>query len=432
MFFFNKKDEVSDEWETDTDFSENSSECSFHESDCDEIQSNEDSDYEPPFEDKYIKKGDAIFYDAKGLDIAFGDTSDSQIIEINDLNIDLNENDNDVPMLVDENGREEVPTVCKINTIQAAAEEEVVLEFSKLLQRVTFYDCSNDQGVVICLSKPIHFHGILEIRPLLNNVQVNGYTIKTGESLKVTSISHANFYLNLSPIINRCDIDDLKNELIKLVPDSFEEIISRLDRERDVLVHLKQGLPDTSVEILKTYCPYAILPQKSMILKNSASSTSELFLSSRFFVSEENPRLNCFRVNEDWKYIEMKSNSRIVVVGGKNIGKSTLAQYLINQNISKFKKLLLIDLDIGQPICSISQTVSATIITEPIIGAGCLNSNFKLAKSFLFGDKSITNEPFKYVECARLLIEFCQSQEELKAIPWVINTMGYQKGIFKN
>jgi polynucleotide 5'-hydroxyl-kinase GRC3/NOL9 len=145
-------------------------------------------------------------------------------------------------------------------------------------------------------------------------------------------------------------------------------------------------------------------------------------------VSEENPRLNCFRVNEDWRYIEMKSYSRIVVVGGKNTGKSTFAQYLINQNIAKFKKILLIDFDIGQPICGVSQTISATIVKAPVIGAGYLNPNLKQAKSFLFGDKSITNAPFKYVACVKLLIDFCRSNEELNNIPWVINTLGYQKG----
>lgn len=439
MESLSEEEEGSEEWETDTDYSEDHSGYSFHEGDCDAIS--DDSDYVPPIEDRYIKKGEAVIYDAKGLEFAFGDTNDSQIIEINDLNIDFNDDEKyrllsvemqkkNPPMLVDENGCEvAAAATSKSNEKEEDKDEdEIAMEFSQLLKRVTFYDCVDDQGVVICLNKTIHFLGILEVRPLLNSAQVNGFTIETGNSLKVTSISHANYYLNLSPVINGCEDEGLLEELKNLVPESADDIMSKLDRQKDVLIHLKQGLPDTVVELLKISCPFAILPHKNMILKNSVCSSSELILSSKFFVSEENPRLNCFRVNEDWKYIEMKIDSRIVVVGGKNTGKSSLAQYLINQNVSKFGKILLIDFDIGQPICGISQTLSATIVTEPIIGAGYFNSNLKQVKSFLFGDKSITNAPFKYVECARLLIDYCQSEEELRNIPWVINTLGYQKG----
>lgn len=104
-----------------------------------------------------------------------------------------------------------------------------------------------------------------------------------------------------------------------------------------------------------------------------------------------------------------------------------MTQYLINKHISKHPKILLIDLDIGQPICGASQTVSATLISQPLIGAGFLN-NTKADKSFLFGDKSIMLSPFKYNECVARLMDFCNCNEEYKNIPWIINTMGYQKG----
>lgn len=366
-------------------------------------------------------------YDAKGLDLAFGDTSDSQVIEINDLNIDLNDDEGgDAPMLVDENGCE-IPAKDQQHLPENADEGDNI-EFSQLLRHASFYDCIDDQGVVVCLNKTIHFLGILEICPLFNSVQVNGYTIKTGECFKVTSISHASYFLNLSPVIEENCTGVLFSELTKLIPEKANDVIADLNLEKDVVIHLKQGLLDTSVKLLKANCPYAILPHKNMILKNSASPSSELILSSKFFVSDENPRLNCFRVNEDWKYIEMKKDSRLTIVGGKNTGKSTLAQYLINQNISQFGKILLIDFDIGQPICGAVQTISATLVTEPIVGAGYLNSNLTPAKSLLFGDKSITNYPFKYVKCARFLIEFCQNSLEFMDVPWIINTMGYQKG----
>jgi polynucleotide 5'-hydroxyl-kinase GRC3/NOL9 len=116
-----------------------------------------------------------------------------------------------------------------------------------------------------------------------------------------------------------------------------------------------------------------------------------------------------------------------MIIGGKNVGKSAMCQYLINKNLSKYPKILLIDLDIGQPIYAPSQTLSATLITQPLIGAGYLN-NAITEKCILFGDKSVMISPFKYNERVQKLMEFCNANEDYKSIPWIVNTMGYQKG----
>lgn len=134
-----------------------------------------------------------------------------------------------------------------------------------------------------------------------------------------------------------------------------------------------------------------------------------------------------FRINHDWDYIELNPSIRLMVTGGKNVGKSALTQYLINKNISKFPKILLIDLDIGQPIFAPVQTISATLLTRPLIGAGYL-SDITPDKCFLFGDKSVMVSPFKYNEYVSELVRFCNSIEEYKNVPWIVNTMGYQKG----
>lgn len=36
--------------------------------------------------------------------------------------------------------------------------------------------------------------------------------------------------------------------------------------------------------------------------------------------------------------------------------------------------------------------------------------------------------PFKYIQCVKDLINYCNTNEEFKEIPWMINTMGYHKG----
>lgn len=483
-------EEVGEEWSTDTDYSEGDSlesldtledededGYSFHESDCESVNSNEsgnnfnwndcstdDSDYKPEIEDKYVKHGEAIFYDGKGLDLAFGNSTLSQIIEINDINPALmdKEVDEEVPDLIspeeveEENDLsmeqdEDVETEQDADTQQETTETENLsqesegIELIKDLQIddgddfgivykqptecVKFYDCLEDNGVVVKLSNTVHFHGILIIKAMANNVQVNGYTLQANESITATSISRAGYFLNLTPVIERnSSTKGLKNELENILPmGKAHELLDSFKEDSEVILHLQHGIPDPTIEMLKIYSPHALLPSRKMILKSNVDQSSELILSTKFFVATQDQEVETFELNDQWSNVEVKESSKLVIVGGKNVGKSSLCQVIINSNISKFKKFLLIDLDIGQPIFSPAQTVSASLITKPIIGVGYLTRN-EPDKCLLYGDKSVMIAPFKYVRCVRQLMEFCSSKLEYKNIPWVINTMGYQKG----
>lgn len=458
--FSGEEESCDEEWSTDTDYTDHS----FHESDCESIESDsnseedddddccdyfddsstDDEDYVPPIEDKYVKKGEAIMYDGKGLNLAFGDSSESQIIDLNDISAAVVEDD-EAPPLVPINGDDpmESPTSEGQNitpTISAtedtlkhlSLDDDETVESSLLLQRASFYNCIENHGVIVKLNRTIHFHGILVIKPLVNNVQVNGFTLHTNESLKATSISRSEYFLNLTPIIiekQSVDTNELHEELKNLLETETDadEILNNLNLEKDVLLHLQLGLPDSKIKMLQTYLSDPILPHKNMILKKSVCPTSELQLATKFFVSDENSKLIAFRVNFDWDHVELKSNTNLMIIGGKNVGKSAMCQYLINRNLEKYPKILLIDLDIGQPIYAPAQTLSATLITEPLIGAGYLN-NATIVKCFLYGDKSMMISPFKYIDLVQKLMEFCNANEDYKNIPWIVNTMGYQKG----
>lgn len=438
-------EEVSEEWSTDTDYSEGDSmdedEYSFHESDCESVSENEnnaynwgddgseDSDYIPEVEDKYVKRGDAILHDAKGLNLAFGDSEKSQIIEINDIApAIMSQSDEEVPQLVPPEGEEMIYDSLEDEEV----EPEELIESSDdgfrntlLAKSATFFDCTKDQGVVLKISNTIHFHGVLIIRALANNVQVNGYPLKPNEAITACSISRADYFLNLTPVIeSKYEKEKLSKQLKKLLKDEdVVEIITSFDSTKEAIVHLQHGPPDSTIEMLKNYSPNPLLPNKKMLMNNS----SDLILSAKFFVSSENQKVSTFQENDQWNNIQLNSSSRLVVAGGKNVGKSGLCQFLVNKSIAKFKKILLIDLDIGQPICSAAQTVSATLLTDPIIGPGYLSKN-QPVKCLLYGDKSVTISPFKYVRSIKQLISYCREAPEYQNVPWIVNTMGYQKG----
>lgn len=455
-----------------------SDECSFRESDCESVTSDEndehewtdgtdDDDYVPDVEDLYIKKGDAIMHSGLGFSAAFGTSKKSQIIEINDIPRADNDDSNDsCPSLIGLNGEKikpiEVVKVAKIksqifetideneNEVEAAVEieettdspstslqedndEEMILNVSELSKSAYCYNCVDGQGVVMKISKTIFFNGILLIKPLLNNVQVNGYRLAAQETITANSISRADYFLNLSPVIEtyiqeKQELQKASEELSKMLIESdVKTIIKSFNFKTDVLLRLEAGFVNASVAMLQEFSSQSVLPNKKFLLKGSTFPISELTLATKFFAESENKRFSTFTLNEQWDQIELTSTSKAVVIGGKNVGKSGLTQYLINKNINKFGKILLIDLDIGQPICSLSQTVSATVISKPIIGPGYLSNNYP-DKCLLYGDKSIMISPFKYVRCIRDLLTYCNSKEEYKNIPWIVNTMGYQKG----
>lgn len=461
-----------------------SDECSFHESDCDSITSDEndenqwtdgtdDGDYVPDIEDLYIKKGDAIMHNGLGFSAAFGSSKKSQIIEINDIPRADNDDSNDsCPSLIGLNGEKikpiEVIKVAKIksqtfNTIdeneveeeieteveveveigettesastslQDDNDEEMILNVSELSKSAYCYNCVDGQAVVMKFSKTIFFNGILLIKPLLNNVQVNGYRLASQETITANSISRADYFLNLSPVIEtyiqeQQELQKVSEELAKMLTESDVKTITKsFNFKTDVLLRLEAGFVNAAVAMLREFSSQSVLPNKKFLLKGSTFPISELTLATRFFAESENKRFSTFTMNEQWDQIEFNYTSRAVVIGGKNVGKSGLTQYLINKNINKFGKILLIDLDIGQPICAIAQTVSATVISKPIIGPGYLSNNYP-DKCLLYGDKSIMISPFKYVRCIRELLSYCNSKEEYKNIPWIVNTMGYQKG----
>ncbi|CAO1342919.1 unnamed protein product [Diamesa serratosioi] len=448
-----------------------SDECSFRESDCESVTSDEndknewtdgteDDDYVPDIEDLYIKKGDSIMHSGKGLDAAFGSSKKSQIIEINDIALADNDDSNDsCPDLIGLNGEKITPIeVIKetkvmpekfvINDVIVAEEtteeqiftpqddddeEEMILNVSELSKYATCYNCVDGQGVVMKFSKTIYFNGILLIKPLLNNVQVNGYRLDSKETITANSISRADYFLNLTPVIEiyiqeQQELQKVSDELEKMLLESeAKSIVKSFNFKTDVLLLLEAGFVNAAVAMLRDFSSQSVLPNKKFLLKDSTFPICELTLATKFFTESENKRFSTFKLNDQWDQIELNHATKAVVIGGKNVGKSGLTQYLINKNINKFGKILLIDLDIGQPICAFSQTVSATVISKPIIGPGYLSNNYP-DKCLLYGDKSIMISPFKYVRCIRELLCYCNSMEEYKNIPWIVNTMGYQKG----
>src|SRR6202012_2948656 len=134
-------------------------------------------------------------------------------------------------------------------------------------------------------------------------------------------------------------------------------------------------------------------------------------------------------MNAQWPEIVNSLRNRQMIYADNNACKSTLLRYLINKKLKTSPKVLLIDLDIGKSEMFLPQTISATVITKPLLGPGFLNKESP-QKSYYFEDVTFSDNRLitKYFNCVLRLIHFCINNPELVQLPWIVSTMGYNRG----
>ncbi|KAI4489599.1 hypothetical protein M0802_010929 [Mischocyttarus mexicanus] len=117
-----------------------------------------------------------------------------------------------------------------------------------------------------------------------------------------------------------------------------------------------------------------------------------------------------------------------LLAGGKNVGKSTTARYLINTILETSKMVVLVDVDIGQNECTPPETISYTLIDEPLAGPNF--THLKQSTNQLYiGGVSVSKCITRYTEGLKLLADKLLSDPVMSRLPIVINTMGFTYGI---
>lgn len=291
-----------------------------------------------------------------------------------------------------------------------------------------FLNASNARQVLVLLKTKIYFHGSLNIRLIAGSATIFGYELMQGETVFAYSPRSENC-LYVSPSEDHHQHENNVEINLHDLPNAFdtlelEQMLSDFDSSSDAIVLLENDTNNRSYYMIENY-------MRETIFTNFESTgdhphplqLSESMLRCRFLTHTDTG----LRVNPQWQEVIMTVNSRQMIIGGKGVGKSTFLRYLINKNLQGFDKILLIDLDIGLPEMFVPQTVSATIITEPILGPGYIR-NTPPYKAYLFGDVNVLVSPIKYLKCVLKLLKHCSCRDDLRSMPWVINTMGYSHG----
>lgn len=292
-----------------------------------------------------------------------------------------------------------------------------------------FYNSTNSRHVLLLLRNIIYFHGNLHVKLIAGDAQVFGYQLQKGKTVTVHSTrGHSLIYLVPTPKnsnrIKMSDFSMLHDFKSDFLSQDIDNIIEEFNENIDAILLLERDSTDKGVNMIDRYMRETMFPNTNAFNNQSPFYSTEFILHCQFSFK---PRTGLV-LSDHWKLVQLRENTRLVSIGGKGVGKSTFMRFTINSNFETFKKFVFIDLDIGQPELFVPQTISATLITEPILGPGYLK-NIQPTKAILFGGINVLLNPIKYLQCVIELHKFCLSHKKFQNIPWIINTMGYNRGI---
>ncbi|KAF4522796.1 hypothetical protein B566_EDAN014840, partial [Ephemera danica] len=129
-------------------------------------------------------------------------------------------------------------------------------------------------------------------------------------------------------------------------------------------------------------------------------------------------------------------NSRMVLCGGKGVGKSTLLRVLVNSLLqsrqedpkvsSESKGVVVVDFDPGQSEFTAPGILSVVFVKTPLLGPGYTHKQAP-DKMVYLGQVDVSRCAEDYRQAVTDLIWFCKKNHS--TVPWVINTMGFTTGL---
>ncbi|KAL3660053.1 hypothetical protein V7S43_014975 [Phytophthora oleae] len=128
--------------------------------------------------------------------------------------------------------------------------------------------------------------------------------------------------------------------------------------------------------------------------------------------------------------LENATSQKIVVCGGKGVGKSTFCRYLVNRLLAKFGTVAFLDTDLGQSELTPSGLAALHALTTPLLGPGFSHMKNPI-RSFFCGNANPGNDPLYYMKAVKSLLRLYQVKwgTQNVNVPLVINTDGWIKSM---
>ncbi|KAJ3925368.1 MAG: hypothetical protein NXY57DRAFT_928602 [Lentinula lateritia] len=137
--------------------------------------------------------------------------------------------------------------------------------------------------------------------------------------------------------------------------------------------------------------------------------------------------------HDDDSETERKHPPNIYLIKGpKKVGKSSFARTLVNRLLSQHNTLAYLDFDPGQSEFTPAGLIALTLVSDPVLGPPWTHPSVPVRAHFI-GAFSPKGCPSLYLEGVRDLVRFWLEEVcwegSKSAIPLVVNTMGWAKGL---
>lgn len=409
-------------------YSESPSSCTSASDDEEEEESYSSDDYQ----DEFVE-GNGRFLDVDGCDIHFPSNGAAFVELDNDSDecpelVPIPESFKSAPPPPSKATQSKPKTTRKAAVVHPAKEPSLITA-QEVPQPAEFeYYLSHDfSEVLVHLKRPFFFHGMLSIRVIAGAIELMHHTRRAagGESEEILAMATTDDHP-----VRVAVVPQPSHALTRGLADPA---LKRFHYSH--LMEIKQSFQDShAVLLLKSINANHLKfvqghMSKKLLLPEDLRKNLETSLRCKFYNSHPKQFSPI-----DSALLELPPNSsfpRIITVGGKNTGKSTFNKCLVNSLLSgNASEVLYVDLDIGQPEFGVPQTLSAYLLKAPVIGKGFLKCHtMDPYYSLVYGHCNVALDVIGYAKCVKALFDRLNTDSDLTPIPWVVNTMGYVRGV---
>ncbi|XP_072942710.1 polynucleotide 5'-hydroxyl-kinase NOL9 [Epargyreus clarus] len=319
--------------------------------------------------------------------------------------IDLNSSQNDSIINIDDTMQSEISEELTKNNL----EDSIKLIF-------------NNNTCVCVMKHPakMYIHGKFKVKALGGTVEMFGHVIN--EEPHEVYAPHCSFAQCLTTVEKDSAYYGLFSKLtsIGLSTAEAEDIVTTIGEHDGVL--LLEPLRSIKMNFVEEYFSIANLFSKSSKHMDYCHMKAMERLGCAIYLNE--PR-KMFHVPIIWQELNkfcFKDQSRGIICGGKGVGKSTCVRYHVNKLVHH-GPVLVIDLDIGQCEFTVAGNISATVVTDPLLGPNFTHLR-KPERTLNLGMINPLDNMRRYVNAVVELITHCANDERLRDMRWIVNTMG--------
>ncbi|XP_064085515.1 polynucleotide 5'-hydroxyl-kinase NOL9-like [Macrobrachium nipponense] len=282
--------------------------------------------------------------------------------------------------------------------------------------------------VVLLPGQSLYVHGLVSVQVLVGRVMVLGYRMDELEKQNIFSFnSHALLSINAT-----------EGHRLNASRHSYllDYGLSRQQLEEAAKTEVE---PLVIFELRKTVLPIAkqlaIIGNQQVMVPKDREGHKTLY---GLIVTEENcHKYALMEESAEWRelmenvqlYFECGIAPRLVLCGGKGVGKSTLFKYVVNRLLSKKGTVVqCLDTDPGQSELSLPSCLSLTQVREPLLGPAYThhaNPSSANVKQIMVGVVSPQFGLQRYIKAVKDLLELSRKHPDR---PLVVNTMGWTVG----